>query len=141
MDLTTTYMGLKLKNPLVPSAAPLSESVDKIKRLRDAGASAVVLFSLFEEQLRREDAVDAARLTAGMESFAESLTYFPAVEDYHVGPEQYLELIQKASRAVDIPIIGSLNGISDEGWIEYARKMQDAGAKGVELNISRATRA
>ena len=135
MDLTTTYMGLKLKNPLVPSAEPLSESVDKIKRLRDAGASAVVLFSLFEEQLRREDAVDAARLTAGMESFAESLTYFPAVEDYHVGPEQYLELIQKASRAVDIPIIGSLNGISDEGWIEYARKMQDAGAKGVELNI------
>ncbi len=135
MDLRTKYMGLELRNPIVPSASPLSENVDGIKRMADAGAGAVVMFSLFEEQLKQEDAMEAQLLNAGTESFAESLSYFPKTTDYHVGPEQYLELINKASQAVDIPIIGSLNGISSEGWKDYARKIQEAGAKGLELNI------
>lgn len=134
-NLKTKYMGLELKNPIVPSAAPLSESVDGIKRMADAGASAVVMFSLFEEQLKIEQNAESELLAAGTESFAESLSYFPKVDDYHVGPEQYLDLINKASQAVDIPIIGSLNGFSPEGWISYAKKMQDAGAKAIELNI------
>jgi dihydroorotate dehydrogenase (fumarate) len=128
-------MGLELKNPIVPSASPLSENVDGIKRLAEAGAGAVVMFSLFEEQLKQEAVMEQARLEAGTESFAESLSYFPAIADYRVGPDQYLEIINQASQAVDIPIIGSLNGVSPEGWIEYAKKMQDAGAKGIELNI------
>lgn len=135
MDLRTKYMGLELKNPIVPSAAPLSENVDKIRRMADAGAAAVVLFSVFEEQLRHEEAVEQAALTAGTESFAESLSYFPKMDDYHVGPEQYLDLIHKASQAVDIPIIASLNCASPAGWAQYARQMQDAGAKGLELNL------
>jgi dihydroorotate dehydrogenase (fumarate) len=128
-------MGLALKNPIVPSASPLSESVDGIKRMADAGAAAVVMFSLFEEQLKMDAESETERLAAGAESFAESLSYFPQIDDYVVGPEQYLDLINKASQAVDIPIIGSLNGYSHEGWISYAKKMQDAGAKAIELNI------
>jgi dihydroorotate dehydrogenase (fumarate) len=135
MDLRTKYMGLELKNPIVPSASPLSENVDNIKRMADAGAGAVVMFSLFEEQLKMEEAMEHEALAAGTESFAESLTYFPRISDYRVGPEQYLDLIHRAAGAVDIPIIGSLNGVSSEGWIEYAKKMQDAGAKAIELNI------
>lgn len=135
MDLRTKYIGLELKNPIVPSASPLSENVDGIKRLVEAGAAAVVMFSLFEEQLKQEAATEQARLEAGTESFAEALSYFPAIGDYRVGPEQYLEIIHQASQAVDIPIIGSLNVVSSEGWIDYAKKMQDAGAKGLELNI------
>jgi dihydroorotate dehydrogenase (fumarate) len=134
MDLSTTYMGMSLKNPLVPSAAPVSESVDKIRQMEDAGAAAVVMFSIFEEQVRQEDQLLDDRLHAGTESFAESLSYFPSVGDYHVGPEEYLQTIRKATDATDIPIIGSLNGVSHEGWISYARKIQEAGAKGLELN-------
>ncbi len=134
-NLKTKYMGLDLKNPIVPSASPLSESVDGIKRMADAGAAAVVMFSLFEEQLKMDAESETERLAAGTESFAESLSYFPKIDDYIVGPEQYLDLINKASQAVDIPIIGSLNGFSHEGWISYAKKMQDAGAKAIELNI------
>ncbi|MFH0952825.1 MAG: dihydroorotate dehydrogenase-like protein [Verrucomicrobiota bacterium] len=134
-DLRTKYMGLQLRNPIVPSASPLSENLDGIKRMADAGAAAVVLFSLFEEQLKHEEAAEQAALAAGTESFAEALSYFPKVSDYRVGPEQYLDLIHQASQAVDIPILGSLNGVSSEGWIGYAKKMQDAGAKGLELNI------
>jgi dihydroorotate dehydrogenase (fumarate) len=135
MDLRTKYMGLELKNPIVAAASPLSESVERIKRLADAGAGAVVMFSLFEEQLKIEEAVEQSALAAGTESFAEALSYFPRVDDYRVGPDQYLELIHEASQAVDIPIIASLNGISPAGWSDYAKKMQDAGAKGLELNI------
>lgn len=135
MNLKTKYMGLELKNPLVASAGPLSDSVENIKKLEAAGVSAVVMFSLFEEQLKAEAHALDTQLAAGTDSFAESLSYFPQAEDYKVGPEQYLELLNKASKAVEIPIIGSLNGISSEGWIEYARKMQDAGAQGIELNI------
>ena len=135
MDLRTKYMGLELKNPVVAAASPLSQSVDKIKRLADAGASAVVMFSLFEEQLKMEEALESTLLAAGTESFGEALSYFPKTDDYHVGPEQYLDLIHKASQTVEIPVIGSLNGVSHEGWVDYARKMQEAGAKAIELNI------
>jgi len=135
MDLRTTYMGMELTHPLVASSSPLSGSIANIKRLEDAGAAAVVMFSLFEEQLQHESAALEYLMTAGTESFAESLNYFPEVEDYTVGPDSYLELLRQASEAVDIPIIGSLNGITSTGWIEYAQLMQEAGAKGVELNI------
>jgi dihydroorotate dehydrogenase (fumarate) len=135
MDLRTSYMGLELKHPIVASASPLSGSVDGIKRLEDAGAAAVVMFSLFEEQIKQENAAFEYLTVAGTESFAESLSYFPEVEDYHVGTEAYLNLLRRASEAVDIPIIGSLNGVTNEGWIDYAKQLQDAGAKGIELNI------
>ncbi len=135
MDLRTTYMGMELKHPIVASASPLSGSVANIKRMEDAGAAAVVMFSLFEEQLKHESAALEHLMTAGTESFAESLSYFPEVDDYTVGPDSYLELLRQASEAVDIPIIGSLNGITNTGWIEYAQLMQQAGAKGIELNI------
>ena len=135
MDLTTTYMGMKLKHPIIASSSPLSGNVASIKRLEDAGASAVVMFSLFEEQLKHDTAALEHLMTAGTESFAESLSYFPEIDDYTVGPDTYLEVLRKASEAVDIPIIGSLNGITNAGWIEYAQLMQQAGAKGIELNI------
>lgn len=135
MDLRTTYMGMELQHPIVASASPLSGSVANIKRLEDAGAAAVVMFSLFEEQLKHESDALEYLMTAGTESFAESLSYFPEVEDYIVGPDSYLDLLRRASEAVDIPIIGSLNGITSTGWIEYAQLMQEAGAKGIELNI------
>jgi dihydroorotate dehydrogenase (fumarate) len=135
MDLTTRYMGLALKNPFVASASPLSESVDKIKRLEDNGAAAVVMFSLFEEQIRHDTAAVEHFLGVGADSTGEALSYFPAIDEYDVGPQQYLELIRKASAAVDIPIIGSLNGISERGWVDFAKEMQDAGAKGIELNV------
>ena len=135
MDLRTTYMGMELQHPIVASASPLSGSVASIRRLEDAGAAAVVLFSLFEEQLKHESAALEYLMTAGTESFAESLSYFPEVDDYTVGPDRYLELVRQASEAVDIPLIASLNGITNTGWIEYARLMQEAGARGIELNI------
>ena len=136
MDLSTTYMGLKLRTPLVPSAAaPLTEEVDSIKRMEDAGAAAVVLYSLFEEQLRIERLNMHQALTEGTESFAESLTYFPEPADFKVGPESYLENIRKAKEAVRIPIIASLNGSSPGGWTDYAKQMQQAGADAIELNI------
>ena len=135
MDLSTTYLGMPLKHPIVASAGPLSSTLDGIRRLEDAGASAVVLFSLFEEQIRRENEAFAHLTEVGTESFAESLSYFPDIEDYHVGPHEYLDLIRRASESVEIPVIGSLNGITDAGWTEYAREIQDAGAKALELNI------
>lgn len=135
MNLTTKYMGLELRNPLIASAGPLSETVDGIKKLEEAGVGAVVMFSLFEEQLQQEASMLNDALEAGTESSAEGLSYFPHADDYKVGPEQYLEILHKASQQVQIPIIGSLNGISSKGWSEYARKMQDAGAKGIELNL------
>ena len=135
MDLRTTYMGMELKHPIVASASPLAGTVANIKRLEDAGASAVVMFSLFEEQLKHESAALEYLMTAHTESFAESLNYFPEVDDYTVGPDSYLDILRRASEAVDIPIMGSLNGITNAGWIEYAQLMQQAGAKGIELNI------
>jgi dihydroorotate dehydrogenase (fumarate) len=135
MDLTTTYMGMTLRNPLVASASPLSENLDTIRRLEDHGAAAVVMFSLFEEQIRHDLMALDHFTRLGSDSVAEALSYFPALNDYDVGPRQYLELLRKASEAVDIPIIGSLNGTTDEGWVEFASDMEDAGASGIELNI------
>lgn len=136
MDLTTTYLGLTLKSPLVVSAAaPLSERLDQIKLMEDSGASAVVLHSLFEEQIRRERLEMHHHLEYGTESFAEALTYFPEPEIFHVGTEAYLNHIRKAKDMVDIPIIASLNGCTVGGWTGYARDMQQAGADALELNI------
>jgi dihydroorotate dehydrogenase (fumarate) len=135
MDLTTTYLGRKLKNPLVVSASPLSRSLDNIRRLEDAGAAAVVLFSLFEEEILHETRELDHYLTYGTESFAEALSYFPEPQEFYLGPEEYLEHIRQAKAAVDIPIIGSLNGVSPGGWINYARKIETAGADALELNL------
>jgi dihydroorotate dehydrogenase (fumarate) len=135
MDLSTTYMGLKLKHPIVPSASPLSKSLDGIRKLEDAGASAVVMYSLFEEQITWESNVLDHYLSYGAESFAEAVSYYPDLAHYNVGPEEYLNLISKAKAATQIPIIGSLNGVSTGGWVDYARKIQQAGADALELNV------
>jgi dihydroorotate dehydrogenase (fumarate) len=136
MDLTTTYMGLPLRSPLVVGAAlPLSEELDLLKRLEDSGAAAIVMHSVFEEQIQREMLDLHHHLEFGTESFAESLTYFPEPEIFHVGAESYLDHIRQAKAALDIPIIGSLNGSSLGGWVEYAQNIQAAGADGLELNI------
>jgi dihydroorotate dehydrogenase (fumarate) len=135
MDLATSYMGLPLRNPFVASASPLSEHLDTIRRLEDHGAGAIVMFSLFEEQIRHDRDALEHFLELGSESFGEALTYFPDVADYDVGPAQYLELLQKASDAVDIPIIASLNGVTARGWVDFAKEMQQAGANGIELNV------
>ncbi len=135
MDLTTTYMGMTLKNPIVPSSSPLSEKLDNIRRMEDAGAGAVVMYSLFEEQITLESHRLDHYLNYGAETFAEALSYFPDMESYNVGPDEYLELIRRAKETVGIPIIGSLNGVSTGGWIDYARKIEEAGADGLELNV------
>ena len=120
MDMTTSYMGLKLKNPLVPSASPLSKNLDGIKKLEDAGASAIVLYSLFEEQLSFEQEELSYFLDRGTDTFAEALNYFPEQEDYNMGPDEYLEHIRQSKAATDIPIIASLNGVSSGGWIDFS---------------------
>ena len=135
VDLATTYMGMKLKNPIVPSASPLSASLDNIKRMEDAGAAAVTLHSLFEEQIEFEAEALSHFLERGTESFAEALSYFPAVHEYRREPDDYVEHIRQAKEAVDIPIIASLNGISPGGWTSYAKRFEDAGADAVELNV------
>ena len=135
IDLTTTYLGLKLRSPLVASASPLSRDIDGICRLEDAGASAVVLYSLFEEQLHQEEVDLEFHLNAGTESFAESLSYFPQPSEFHTGPEGYLNHIRKAKSASSIPIIASLNGSTLGGWTKFASEIQRAGADALECNI------
>ena len=135
IDLGTTYLGLELRTPLVASASPLSQELAGIRRLEDAGASAVVLYSLFEEQLRREHRELEHHLSAGIDSFPESLTYFPQPGEFQTGPEEYLNHVRNAKDAVDIPIIASLNGSSLGGWASYARQIQEAGADAIECNI------
>jgi dihydroorotate dehydrogenase (fumarate) len=135
MDLTTKYLGLNLKNPLVPSASPLSKTVDKVKKLEDAGASAVVVYSLFEEQIMHEANEFDHYMSYGTESFAEALSYFPMPEEYNLGPEEYLKHISNLKKAVNIPIIGSLNGVSKGGWMKYAKLIEEAGADALELNV------
>ena len=135
MDLSTKYLGLTLQNPLVAAASPLSEDLDKIRQLEDAGASAVVMESLFEEQIDVDSFELDRHLSGGAESFAEALSYFPDLSSYNTGPDGYLEQIAKAKAAVKIPIIASLNGVSSGGWIRYAKKMEQAGADALELNI------
>ena len=135
MNLKTKYLGFELKHPLVASASPQSKDIDGIKRLADAGASAIVLFSLFEEQIRHEQESIEFLIGRSTYNHPESLSYFPSHLDYNVGPGEYLDLIYDASHAVDVPIIASLNGVTELGWIEYAKDMVQAGAKALELNI------
>src|SRR5271165_165896 len=135
MDLSTTYLGLKLRTPLVVAASPLSEEIDSIKQLEQAGASAIVLYSLFEEQLRQDSVELAQNLEQGTFSTPEALTYFPEPEEFRLGPEEYLKHIARAKQAVDIPVIASLNGSSVGGWTAYAKAIQQAGADALELNI------
>jgi dihydroorotate dehydrogenase (fumarate) len=135
VDLTTTYLGMKLKNPLVASPSPLSEKVENIKRLEQAGIAAVVMYSLFEEQIIHESLELDHFLNRGTETYAESLTYFPNIGKYTLAPDKYIEAVEQAKQAVHIPVLGSLNGVSSGGWIEYAQKIQDAGADGLELNL------
>jgi dihydroorotate dehydrogenase (fumarate) len=135
MDLSTSYLGLKLRTPLIPSASPLSEEVDRIKRMEDAGASAVVLYSLFEEQIQYERYELHWHLTHGTDSYPEALTYFPEPEEFQVGPEEYLKHVSKAKEAVKIPVIASLNGSTLTGWTDFAKQIQQAGADALELNI------
>ena len=135
MNLTTNYLGLMLKNPVVASSSPLSQSVDSIRRLEDAGAAAVVMYSLFEEQIGFDSYYIDHHLTQGIDSYAESISYFPDMQSYNVGPDEYLNLIRRAKEAVGIPIIGSLNGASVGGWTDYATLIEEAGADALELNV------
>ncbi len=135
MNVTTNYLGMLLKNPIVASSSPLSHSVDSIRRLEDAGAAAVVMYSLFEEQIGFDSYYIDFHLTQGVDSYAESISYFPDMQSYNVGPDEYLNLIRRAKEAVDIPIVGSLNGASVGGWTDYATLIEEAGADALELNV------
>ncbi len=135
MDLNSRYMGLNLRNPLVASASPLASTVDGVRALADAGVAAVVLPSLFEEEVERETRLNEALAEAGTESFAESLSYFPSEAEADVTPRRYLSLVERAAAAVDVPVIASLNGVTTGGWTDYAAALQDAGAAAIELNI------
>ena len=135
MNLATKYLGLTLRNPLVPAAGPLAENVSTVRQMEDAGASAVVLHSLFEEQIRHEAEELDHFLAYGTESFAEAVTYFPKAEEYKLGPEEYLAHLGKLKESVDIPVIASLNGATVGGWVDYAKQIEQAGADALELNI------
>ena len=135
MKMHSTYMGLQLNSPIIVSACTLSEKTDNIVMMEDNGAVAVVMFSLFEEQIKKEEARFSSVLKNTTHSFAEALDYFPDFEDFNMGSDDYLENIRKAKERVNIPIIGSLNGITLEGWIDYSKKMEQAGADGIEVNI------
>ena len=135
VDLTTTYLGLQLKNPVVASSSPLSKKVETAQELEQAGVSAIVMYSLFEEQIIQESLKLHRDLTRGTDSYAEALTYLPEYSQYRIGPETYVEHLCKVKRALSIPIIGSLNGVSLGGWIDYARKIEEAGADALELNL------
>jgi dihydroorotate dehydrogenase (fumarate) len=135
MDLTTTYLGFTLPHPLMPGASPLVDDLDTVKRLEDAGAAAIVMHSLFEEQIAREAAgLDGHRL-AHEDAFAEARSYFPAPADYALGPDAYLEQIRRIKAAVGVPVIASLNGTTAAGWVDYARQIEQAGADALELNV------
>jgi dihydroorotate dehydrogenase (fumarate) len=135
IDLTTTYLGLKLKNPLVASASPLSEKVENVRKLEDAGIAAVVMYSLFEEQIIHESLELDHYLSSGEEISNEVTSYYPQVGKYTLKAEAYIEQLAKTKKAVKIPVIGSLNGVSTGGWISYARKIEEAGADAIELNL------
>jgi dihydroorotate dehydrogenase (fumarate) len=135
MDLTTTYLGLQLKNPLMPGASPLVDNLDTVKRLEDAGAAAIVMHSLFEEQVTNEQIAEFAHTEGPAESYGEATSYFPSMEDYALGPDRYLDQITRIKEAVEIPVIGSLNGTSLGGWTDYAQLIQDAGADALEINL------
>jgi dihydroorotate dehydrogenase (fumarate) len=134
-DLSTTFLGLKLNNPLVASASPLSKRVETVKKLEAAGVSAVVLYSLFEEQINNESKALDHFLNFGTDSFQEASNFYPDFEHYNVGPDGYLDHIGKLKKAVNIPVIASLNGVSKGGWVDYAHRMEEAGADALELNF------
>jgi dihydroorotate dehydrogenase (fumarate) len=134
MDLSTNYLGLKLRHPIVPSAGPLSRSLDSMKQLEDAGAAAIVMYSLFEEQFSHEAAELDHYLNSGTESFAESLSYFPGSQEFNLEPDDYVELLRSAKKSLGIPVIASLNGVTPGGWVSYGARLQDAGADAIELN-------
>jgi dihydroorotate dehydrogenase (fumarate) len=134
-ELKTTYLGIEFKHPVLASSSPLSKKLENFKRLEEAGVAGVVMYSLFEEQIEHESKALNYYLDRGTESFAEALTYFPEMDDYNVGPDSYLDLIRQAKESVDMPIIGSLNGHTRGGWIQYAKMIEDAGADAIELNI------
>lgn len=135
MDLKTKYMGLELKSPIVPSSSPLTMNMDNVKAMEDAGAGAIVCHSLFEEQLTHESGELDHYLSYGTDSYAEAISYFPEQESFQTGPEEYLDIIANMKKTVDIPVIGSLNGVSAGGWVKYAKNIQEAGADALELNI------
>jgi dihydroorotate dehydrogenase (fumarate) len=135
VDLRTSYLGLELSGPLVPSASTLSARIDTLKRLQEAGASAIVMQSLFEEQIEHDEAQTHRVLETGAESFAEALSYVPQLEEYNTGPDEYLRHLSASRKELEVPLIGSLNGTSDGGWIRYAKLIQDAGADALELNV------
>jgi dihydroorotate dehydrogenase (fumarate) len=135
MDLSTEYLGLKLDSPLMPGASPLADSLDMVRRLEDAGASAIVMRSLFEEQITREMIGNVLAVEEHEESFAEALSYFPKASEFSFGPDEYLDQLRGISKAVSIPVIGSLNGITARGWLDYARQIEEAGADALELNV------
>ena len=137
VDLTTTYLGLQLKNPLVASASPLSEKVDTARQLEESGIAAIVMYSLFEEQIIQESLELDYYLSRGTHAFAEAMTYLPDSGHFRVGPQAYLDQLRLLKRVVKVPIIGSLNGVSTGGWIEYAQKIEDAGADALELNLTK----
>jgi dihydroorotate dehydrogenase (fumarate) len=135
MDLSTTYLGLKLPHPLMPGASPMVDDIDNVRRLEDAGASAIVMHSLFEEQISREQVATFVHTESHGQSFAEALTYFPSPEAFALGPEEYLEHVRKVKQAVAVPVIGSLNGFTLGGWLDYAKLIEQAGADALELNV------
>ncbi|MDR7544676.1 MAG: dihydroorotate dehydrogenase-like protein [Armatimonadota bacterium] len=135
MDLTTTYLGLRLASPLMPGASPMVDDLDTVRRLEDAGAAAIVMHSLFEEQIVQEQLATIHHMEAHAESFAEAVSYFPRPAEFTLGPEQYLAQIERIKRTVRIPVIASLNGVTPGGWVAYARQMQGAGADALELNV------
>lgn len=135
MEMSGKYLGLELKNPVVPSASPLWRDLDTLRRIEDSGAPAVVMHSLFEEEITLEGQLLDRHFTQGTESFAEALTYFPEVGPYRTGPDRYLEHLRRATEALSIPVIGSLNGVSAGAWVRYARQIEQAGAAALELNI------
>ena len=135
MDISTTYLGFKLKSPIVPSAGPLAEDISNFKLMEDAGAGAAVIYSLFEEQLEHEEFELDHHTSSTADSYAEATSYFPEPFEYKTGPDEYLEHIRKAKEAVDMPIVASLNGKSLGGWIDYAKKIEQAGADALELNL------
>jgi dihydroorotate dehydrogenase (fumarate) len=135
MNLATSYMGFELPHPLVPGAGPFVDSLDTVRRLEDAGAPLIVMHSLFEEQVAREEVNVTRSIETPKDSFAEALSYFPEPEDFVLGPEEYLEQVRKVKAAVSVPVIGSLNGTTEGGWLRYARLIEQAGADGLELNL------
>jgi len=135
MNLASTYMGFELPHPLIPGASPLVENLDRVRRLEDAGAPMIVMHSLFEEQITSEQLAMTRSMEAGVDSFAEALSYLPELDDYSFGPHEYLEQVRKIKAAVSVPVIGSLNGATEGGWLDYSRLIAEAGADGLELNL------